>query len=250
MDELKALNLLNDKKYDELKSELENIIYNKYKNKPTTASTRSLAMTAFYNYCRPFTTVTDNKLGQITAPIKMKLREKDVIVCVQKSMYVVSYEQLKPSSWVNENACDSIKNTIVSFDSFKTKNLAKMKSYSVDINHILAYCSKCGYKLSKKQLDNAKNNMIKIGSCLYPLYCLEICYNIIKTNSSSNIAYDEQDDKSIIYIYNDLGYFVITPMSNIHNFEKDRIFDLKQILYDSHTTIQRKNNIIKLFNFK
>ena len=204
MKSIKALELLNQGKIEELKTALQDEIYQDSLKGKVTMKKRYAAMKKYFSY-------TNSSRECLTKPCLIEFEDKQYTSFTNSWSLVLTLENTgEIELFDTETGNYPDVGRLLRFDGVKKK---------IDFNDVIAEAKSKGYKLNKKEVGAGFQYLMLYDGTYYKIGLIDITYGIIN-NGEPAMTYHPDGEKMPLTIQNDLGICMIMPVF-MHDGEPD-----------------------------
>lgn len=204
MRSIKALEMLNKGKIEELKTALQDDIYQDSLKKKPNVKKRYATMKKYFTY-------TDNGRAVCRKPCEIEFEGKRYTSFTNSWSLVLTTEPTGEIELFNiQNGKYPDVGRLIRFDGIKKK---------IDFNDVIAEAKSKGYKLTKKEIGNGFQYLMLYDGTYYKISLIDITYGIINDGEPA-ITYHPDGERMPLTIQNDIGICMIMPVF-MHNGEPD-----------------------------
>lgn len=204
MRSIKALEMLNKGKIEELRIALQDDIYQDSLKGKANAKKRYAAMKKYFSY-------TNSSRECLTKPCEITFEGKQYTSFTNSWSLVLTLENTgEIELFDTELGNYPDVGRLLRFDGVKKK---------IDFNEVLAKARSKGYKLNKKEVGAGFNYLMLYDGTYYKIGLIDATYGIIN-NGEPAMTYHPDGEKMALTIQNELGICVIMPVF-MHSGEPD-----------------------------
>lgn len=205
MRNVKVLEMLNNGKIEELKSMLQDEIYQESLKVKPNAKKRYMAMKKYFTYC-------NSVREALSKPCEIEIKgEKYISFCNSYSLALTreSVGEIELFDTSKGNYPDV--GRLIRYDG---------KEGTIDISKAIAEAKSKGYKLKKSELGFNYQYMMKYDGSYFKIGLIDATYSIIDTGEEATV-YHVEGRHNPLTIITDLGIAYIMPMKYECNPEED-----------------------------
>lgn len=196
MRSIKALELINKNKIEELKSILEDEVYQESLKNNSNAKKR-------YNYMKKYFSYTDSARECLQKPCVIEFEDKVYTSFTNSWSLVLTTEptgEIELFDKENLKYPDVVR--LLRFDGIKKK---------IDFNDVIAQAKSKGYKLNKTEVGPGFKYLMLYDGTYYKIGLIDISYGIINDGKIA-LTYHPDGEKMPMTIQTDLGICMIMPV--------------------------------------
>lgn len=196
MRSIKVLEMLNNGRIEELKTELQDEIYQENLKKNPSAKKRYAAMKKYFSY-------TNSARKALTKPCDIEFEGKPYTCFTNSwSLCLTSEETGEIELFDESNGKYPDITRLLRFDGIKKR---------IDFNKVIAEAKSKGYKRNKNEVGAGFKYLMLYDNTYYKIGLMDVTYGIINDGEEAK-TYHPYGEKMPLTIQNDLGFCIIMPV--------------------------------------